>query len=283
MKPVSLCQVIVCGLVLATVVQVSAQVPRGEAGPLGEVAERGDEVREPEQVSLPVRFLRGDVDGSGRVEMSDAVATLANLFLGTRELDCKDAADSNDDGQLAISDAVHTLSFLFTGGVRMPAPFPNCGEDSTADALGCGKSPSCTDVGSGAFQMTRVEDGYLIDLPVRIAALLPERTAVDLSLATRTRGESLSGMVSKLSATTIHLATAQRTLFRGTESPNLRIKVAPRSIAFPRSLNFQCSFFVCDCSGDDDCNDMFSSDVCGGGSVCIVDDMGGVVCLCTRF
>ena len=44
---------------------------------------------------------------------------------------------------------------------------------------------------------------------------------------------------------------------------------------------FECSGPLCICSGDDDCNDMFSTDLCGDG-ICFEDGNGGVVCLCLR-
>jgi hypothetical protein len=46
-------------------------------------------------------------------------------------------------------------------------------------------------------------------------------------------------------------------------------------------LGFTCSGLHCSCSGDDDCNDMFST-VCGDIASCTEDDSGGVVCECLR-
>ncbi len=43
------------------------------------------------------------------------------------------------------------------------------------------------------------------------------------------------------------------------------------------SLNFQCGGFGCVCTGDADCNDMFSTNVCGRAAVCI-----GLYCYCER-
>ena len=46
-------------------------------------------------------------------------------------------------------------------------------------------------------------------------------------------------------------------------------------------LRFGCDSLLCGCSGDDDCNDMFSSDLCSGIAVC--DETGGRVrCVCIR-
>lgn len=43
---------------------------------------------------------------------------------------------------------------------------------------------------------------------------------------------------------------------------------------------FECSGPICICSGDGDCNDMFSGGHCGD-AVCFEND-GNVVCLCIR-
>jgi hypothetical protein len=49
------------------------------------------------------------------------------------------------------------------------------------------------------------------------------------------------------------------------------------------SLSFVCGTFVCSCSGDDDCNDMFDSGVCGGDAVCYEEGGGAVNCYCWRW
>src|SRR5687768_1146041 len=46
-------------------------------------------------------------------------------------------------------------------------------------------------------------------------------------------------------------------------------------------LGFECSGPLCICSGDDDCNDLFSTGLCGDG-ICFEDGDGGVVCICIR-
>lgn len=88
-------------------------------------------------------FRRGDANGSGDVDIADAVFVLASLFVpGASPSSCADAADANDDGAVDISDAVRLLSALFTGSSGpLPAPYPSCGPDPTADGLDCGSSP----------------------------------------------------------------------------------------------------------------------------------------------
>jgi hypothetical protein len=44
-----------------------------------------------------------------------------------------------------------------------------------------------------------------------------------------------------------------------------------------RGLGFNCGGFGCVCTGDADCNDMFSTNVCGPYAVCIDN-----VCWCSR-
>jgi hypothetical protein len=89
-------------------------------------------------------FRRGDANGDGRTDLSDAVFTLGSLFLGVpRSLPCLDAADSNDDGTVNISDASYSLSFLFLGGPALPAPGLRCGADPTEDRIGCDSYPGC--------------------------------------------------------------------------------------------------------------------------------------------
>jgi hypothetical protein len=85
---------------------------------------------------LATRFIRGDADGSGALDISDAIASLEYLFLdGT--LACLEAADANDDGAVDISDPVRLVLFLFGGGPAIPPPYPALGVDSTPDSLGC--------------------------------------------------------------------------------------------------------------------------------------------------
>jgi hypothetical protein len=83
-------------------------------------------------------FLRGDVDGNGRVNLSDTIRVLAHLFQGRFGPPCVKTADADDDGTVSITDAVFGLAFLFSGGSPLPAPGPSaCGPDPTPDPLPC--------------------------------------------------------------------------------------------------------------------------------------------------
>ena len=56
----------------------------------------------------------------------------------------------------------------------------------------------------------------------------------------------------------------------------------PRTPLPPKggTMNFSCGMTSCTCHGDADCNNMFSSNVCGRSAVC--DTSSGVECSCLR-
>lgn len=81
------------------------------------------------------RFMRGDANDDGSVDISDVLELLDDIFEGD-VLACGDASDANDDDSVNIADAVHLLDYLFIGSVAIPAPFPSCSWDSTG-------TPSC--------------------------------------------------------------------------------------------------------------------------------------------
>jgi hypothetical protein len=88
-------------------------------------------------------FLRGDGNSDGRIDIADAVATLAYLF-AVGQITCLDAGDFNDDGSFNIADAIATLGFMFAQGSPPPAPFGACGPDATdTDGLDCLAFPHC--------------------------------------------------------------------------------------------------------------------------------------------
>jgi hypothetical protein len=93
-------------------------------------------------VAAKPSFRRGDTDSNGSLELTDAIALLNYLFLGTSRPECLDAGDFGDDGTADISDAIASLGYQFLGG---PAPAPpgptDCGVDPIEEApdLGCEK------------------------------------------------------------------------------------------------------------------------------------------------
>lgn len=82
-------------------------------------------------------FLRGDATGDGVLDLSDPIATLGHLFLGSSPNPCLDALDGDDSGEVNISDPIFVLNYLFTGGFAPPAPHPEAGLDPTQDSLDC--------------------------------------------------------------------------------------------------------------------------------------------------
>ncbi|MBI4602835.1 MAG: hypothetical protein HY721_12835 [Planctomycetes bacterium] len=96
----------------------------------------------PEGQSLTRPFVRGNVNGDARTDLSDAVYVLQHLFQGGRAPACMLAADINDDNRLDISDTIYMLSYLFVGGKAPPPPFclnrACCGDDPTlTERLDC--------------------------------------------------------------------------------------------------------------------------------------------------
>ncbi len=96
-----------------------------------------------------VPFLRGRINPGESIEIADAVCLLRFLFhVGDDPCDatirqCLDKADANDDGALNLADATAILSYLFADAGLLPAPFDECGNDPTADALGCNSFSLC--------------------------------------------------------------------------------------------------------------------------------------------
>ena len=90
-----------------------------------------------------LQFDRGDVNADGKMDLSDPVFILQALFVGTRELTCKKAADLNNDETVNLPDAVYGLEYLFRGGETLDAPHGSCGVDPTPGDLGCDEFAPC--------------------------------------------------------------------------------------------------------------------------------------------
>jgi hypothetical protein len=88
-------------------------------------------------------FKRGDVNSDGREDISDGIALLGYLFLGSTAPECLRAADCDGSGLLDITDAVYLLGHLFLGGPPPRAPFPDCGVDPAEGALPCPSHAAC--------------------------------------------------------------------------------------------------------------------------------------------
>jgi hypothetical protein len=88
-------------------------------------------------------FLRGDSGGDGVLDVTDAIGTLQFLFAGSDNVACLSAADTNDDGRINIVDPIAVIAVLFGRADALAAPFPECGDDPTADGLSCRSSAPC--------------------------------------------------------------------------------------------------------------------------------------------
>ncbi len=129
------------GELLATEVSATVTLPPGRypivltaRDPLDAVGTDGVEV------TVEGRFIRGDSNGDGMVDISDAIKTLFCKFVNPDEYcpACFDAMDVDDDGILnGVTDAVYILTFLFLNGPAPPEPYPLEGLDETADQLSC--------------------------------------------------------------------------------------------------------------------------------------------------
>jgi hypothetical protein len=97
------------------------------------------------------QFHRGDPNSSGTTDISDGVAILGFLFLGTpASFDCLESADTNNDARIDISDGVAILQFLFNGTAAPASPGPTgepCGLDvdppGSQGDLGCALYDKC--------------------------------------------------------------------------------------------------------------------------------------------
>jgi hypothetical protein len=89
-----------------------------------------------------ILFTRGEVNGDGALNITDAVRLLLGLFSG-EGLPCGDAADTNDDGDANLTDAVAILFYLFRTGPPPSPPHPGCGSDPTLDSMDCKAAPAC--------------------------------------------------------------------------------------------------------------------------------------------
>ena len=72
------------------------------------------------------RFVRGDANGDGNVNISDAVAILNHLYLGG-PAECLEAMDADRSRRVDISDPIVLIRRLILGGRAPQPPYPDCG------------------------------------------------------------------------------------------------------------------------------------------------------------
>jgi hypothetical protein len=136
-------QVFFDGRVLAVPDTSAGRFPDGQQGTIGFLssptpgAPNAEPGEPPDPEPLEGEFIRADANGDGRLNISDMQQILGVLFAARPAPSCRDRLDANDDGRADVSDALFIGNFLFNRGPRIPEPFPDPGQDPTADSLEC--------------------------------------------------------------------------------------------------------------------------------------------------
>lgn len=153
----------------------------------------GSEVLEDAFAYFGKEFIRGDINGSGKVDLSDAVAGLNFLFQGGTPPQCFQAAEVNGDLRQDLSDSVFLLLHLFNGGPAPAAPYPLPGLPPVPSL------PCDVDVGAQVFGISQesVAEGDEIEILGRGFSPDPERNVVFLGSS---RVEVLKASETKLIA-----------------------------------------------------------------------------------
>jgi hypothetical protein len=90
------------------------------------------------------RFVRGNANNDGKIDIADPIWIINELFLAGPETICQDAADANDDDMVNLADAEYMIMYLFQAGTAPAAPFDTCGEDTTSPGtLTCAQGGNC--------------------------------------------------------------------------------------------------------------------------------------------
>ena len=96
------------------------------------------------QTPAEKEFIRGDVDDSGHLNLTDAVNLLSWLFFGLYEPACHETGDINNDDNMNLVDPVQLLFYLFLNEIPPAQPTDECGVDPNPnDTLTCEEYQSC--------------------------------------------------------------------------------------------------------------------------------------------
>jgi hypothetical protein len=95
-------------------------------------------------------FHRGDPNGSGAIDIADAIYTLNYLFASGPAPTCMESGDTDNSGQIDIADPISLLGYIFSQGTPPAEPGPPtdpCGTDPDPEGspgdLGCDLSERC--------------------------------------------------------------------------------------------------------------------------------------------
>ena len=169
--------------------------------------EKAESLGAPRWTDAPNAFRRGEVNGDGAVDVSDAVLVLLHLFQGRALTECEDVADVDDDGAIRLNDAVYGLNYLFRNGPQPPTPGPVtpgfdattddpflCGDQATFECEATSEStlPGVRlEIVDGPCQLTLADAASGVLFTYRVVSDVDRQDVVARSLATcRTQGPS---------------------------------------------------------------------------------------------
>ena len=81
-------------------------------------------------------FIRGDINGDKIVNKNDYTPLLDHVQ-NNKAIQCRDAADVNDNGVVDDLDRTYLYNYLYNKGLSPKSPFSAIGTDTTTDKLGC--------------------------------------------------------------------------------------------------------------------------------------------------
>lgn len=153
-------------------------------------------------------FTRGDVNGDGGVDISDAISLHFFLFTGGAPPRLGlDAADFDDDGYVNNGDTVQLTNFLFLNGPEPAEPFPESGADATPPPAVVGGA-----AGYGRFVVAELHlsgpdsvaarAGRLVQVPVDVLLSVHGESPDDLAIQGWSFGVETSDNTSIVEATT---------------------------------------------------------------------------------
>jgi probable HAF family extracellular repeat protein len=82
------------------------------------------------------KFVRGDANGDGNINIGDPIKILFYLF-DISTMPCHQSSDVNDDDVDDLSDAIFLMNYLFLDRQGPEQPFPACGLSATIANLPC--------------------------------------------------------------------------------------------------------------------------------------------------